>query len=304
MRYRFDYQSDPGHTFSDSSTISNLGTEPLTMDVYATDAVNSDNGKFALPPAADTPTDLGAWIAPELSEVTVPPGGTADVPFALTIPDDALPGDHAAGIVASRLVDATEGSGARIKLDERVGARVYLRVFGAIEPALTLTDVRLDHSATWFPFSRQPTRLSYRVENPGNVALSVYVDIEITDAFGDVTTSTWELDGLLPRNGISHVVDLPDVASVGKAVARIHAQGTLPGDLAGVASPTAGAVAEAFALPLLLLVLVVLATTAVVVWVVRRRRRRAAALPPAPLADPEQPAPGERMQRVVDRSQG
>src|SRR5699024_7766773 len=82
--------------------------EDVTFALLASDGVVGESGAFDLLPSDVEPTDTGAWIDIE-EEVALAAGESAVVPFTITVPEDALPGDHPGGIVASL---STAASGA------------------------------------------------------------------------------------------------------------------------------------------------------------------------------------------------
>ncbi|MEK8107066.1 hypothetical protein NKG94_21505 [Micromonospora sp. M12] len=63
--------------------------------------------------------------------VTVGPNETRVVPFTITVPKGATPGDHPAGIAAT--VTSTGGT---VSVESRVGFRVMVRVNGSARAAL------------------------------------------------------------------------------------------------------------------------------------------------------------------------
>ncbi|WP_435192906.1 hypothetical protein [Streptomyces sp. NRRL F-5630] len=63
------------------------------------------------------------------------PSGTAEIPFTVTAPGRATPGDYVGGLLTSlKQPDDAEG----INGDRRLGIKVRLRVSGALEPALAV----------------------------------------------------------------------------------------------------------------------------------------------------------------------
>ena len=133
-RNYFVYDLAPGDRITDYVGISNLGTEPMTFSVYGTDAFTTDDGSFALLPASDKPTDVGSWIKFAQGRYTVQPGQRLDIPFRLTVPANATPGDHAGGVIGALAQIETDAAGQRINVDRRIAARVYLRVAGNSTP--------------------------------------------------------------------------------------------------------------------------------------------------------------------------
>lgn len=56
-----------------------------------------------------------------------------------------------------------------IYLDQRIGARVHIRLAGDVRPELTVTQVAADYAGSLNPFSRGTAVVTYRVTNTGNV---------------------------------------------------------------------------------------------------------------------------------------
>ena len=102
--------------------------------MLSTDAFNDDAGEFALLETSVAPVDIGAWVTFENGanrlQFDLAPGESRLVPFTVSIPAEATPGDHAGGIAAS--VQSPSG---QVTLDRRLGTRMYLRVSGESKPA-------------------------------------------------------------------------------------------------------------------------------------------------------------------------
>ena len=56
------------------------------------------------------------------------------VPFTLTVPADATPGDHAGGLVASIETPGTDPDGSAVTVDTRFGLPAYVQVAGPLTP--------------------------------------------------------------------------------------------------------------------------------------------------------------------------
>src|SRR5688500_11708828 len=125
----FTYTLDPGEVFGDVVAVSNLGDEPKTFHIYATDAASvADVGGFTAIRDDEKAVDVGTWIELGVEEYTVDPGKRVDVPFRVTVPEDAEPGDHAGAILAIDTADLDPDDEDGISLDvvQRLGARVYV----------------------------------------------------------------------------------------------------------------------------------------------------------------------------------
>ncbi|RRS01387.1 WxL protein peptidoglycan domain-containing protein [Glycomyces terrestris] len=170
-RAAFDYALGPGDTLIDFVGVSNFGTEPITVRLYASDAYTTETGAFDLLPSSEAPVDIGSWIGFNEQTLTVAPETRLDVPFALTVPADATPGDHVGGIVAAVTEETTDASGNEILMERRVGARVHLRVSGELDPNLTPELGHVAYDYEWNPIEPGSVSFDYAVENAGNVRL-------------------------------------------------------------------------------------------------------------------------------------
>lgn len=176
-RLAVEHEIDPGATVSDHFAVRNLGAEEVTFRLSAADGFYNRNGRFDMLPSDQESVDAGTWI--DLPEsVTVPPSGTVVVPFTLSVPENAEPGDHAAGIAAS-VLSVQQGDGAGVGVESRVGFRVMTRVTGELEPAYSVANVHSDYRTSWNPLRPGSLDVSFEVVNEGNTRLEVGGVLEI-----------------------------------------------------------------------------------------------------------------------------
>lgn len=183
-RAAFDYELDPGETLIDFIGVSNFGTEPITVDLYASDAYTTETGTFDLLPSGEDPIDVGSWIGFNEPRLTIESQTRLDVPFALTVPADATPGDHVGGIVAAVTETATDASGNEIQVERRVGARIHLRVTGELDPNLVPESDEETFHYTWNPIEPGDMSFEYAVENTGNVRLQGTLIARVSGPWG------------------------------------------------------------------------------------------------------------------------
>jgi hypothetical protein len=281
----FSFGATAGAVLADHVAVVNYSTEPLSLQLYATDAAETAGGGFGLLPSTTRPAGVGAWITIPAADATiVVPRRSADgpgevvVPIVLRIPDRASPGDHTGGIVAAFRTAGTNPSGQRVVLVLRVGTRVYVRVAGPLAPAVAVQDLRATYTGTLNPFGQGRATVSYLVANTGDVNLAVPAE-------------TVMLSGLV---GDRHQVQLPSIplllagASVRESTAfdgvwpQFYLRASVsarPVELPtfGAAGPVAPVAAStgtwAFPWPLAALVVIVALTSAVAL---RLRARRSA----------------------------
>ena len=273
-RENYAYRVEAGQTVRDAIIIANYDAVPLVLDVYAADGFTTTSGQLDVATREVAPRELGKWVVPAVDRVTVQPGEAVEVPFVITVPANAAPGDHAGGILTTLTSPEVENG---VTVDRRLGIRIHLRVDGDLAPALAIEDLRVDYAGTINPFGTGDATVSYTVRNAGNVRLSAAQAVSLAGPFGSFPVSatgvdavpellpgeTWpvsvQVAGVLPLFVLSGVVGLDPQA----------ATDTTPAPLSVEAS------ASTLAIPWTLLALIVIVAGGIVLWVILGRRRRA-----------------------------
>lgn len=210
-RTRFELDADPGATLTEHVLITNSSTEEREFAVYGADAFNTSTGGYDVLAAAEVSTDVGSWVSVEAPTVTIPALSTAVVPFTVTVPDAATPGDHPGGVVVSpvRLQEADNG----VVVDTRIAVRLAVRVAGEIAPALEVRGLSASFAGSWVPFGSAPATITYEVVNTGNVMVTGEPRIRVTGPFG-VTLAEVDADEtrqVLPGDSFTVTTELADV---------------------------------------------------------------------------------------------
>ncbi|MGW0556234.1 COG1470 family protein [Streptomyces sp. NPDC002926] len=151
----------PGTVLEDKLSVTNRGAEPLAVRLRSADLINTAGGAPAVrgPRRSDA---ASTWITLAANRLTVPPRTRAEVPFSVTVPAGALPGDHPGAVVVE--------SG-----DREAGVRIQLRVSGPTLAALTVEDVSVSGGA-----------IHYSLVNRGNTALTPRLAVRADGLFGEV----------------------------------------------------------------------------------------------------------------------
>ncbi|MHC5797378.1 hypothetical protein ACVXZ4_14595 [Lacisediminihabitans sp. FW035] len=272
-RSRFSYQISPGQQLQDGYLVRNTGTTSQTMTVFATDAFNTPDGGYGLLDTDAKAEDSGAWVtfaggAKALS-LPIAAGASQLVPFTLTVPADASPGDHAAGLVISVLSPSGQ-----VLVDRRVATRLYVRVPGALQATLTVGNIAAKYAGQLNPFTGT-TSLVFTVKNNGNVALAANAVVGVNTYFGIGASSIRRasIGELLP--GASRVITMsvPGVGQLGYLNPYIHLLPTVekdaldPGPLREIDRDTV-----LFVPPWWLIILLVIAAAVWPFLVIRRKR--------------------------------
>ncbi|MEU6654115.1 hypothetical protein ABZ904_32960 [Streptomyces sp. NPDC046900] len=164
-------EGEPGSVLQDAVSVLNPGRGPLTVRLSGADAGDTTQAGSTAP--RTRPVEAGAWlrfarttggrrVAAHTVSVTVPARTRADVPFSVTVPTDAAPGDRAAAILASA--------------DGRTSAvRLRLRVRGPALSAVTVEHVRV-HGG----------RIAYELVNRGTTVLAPRLAVHADGVLGPV----------------------------------------------------------------------------------------------------------------------
>ena len=271
-RSRFSYEAAPGQQLSDNYNVINTGTTAQVMRVFATDAFNTDDGGYGLLDTDAQAVDAGAWVTfqngAKFVDVPLAPGESHLVEFTLTVPADASPGDHAAGIVTS--VTSPQG---QILVDRRVATRLYVRVPGDLQAALTVGSIAADYQPTLNPLDGTST-VTFTVRNSGNIALSATMLVGVNTYFGigAAPAIREQLDEMLPRSTRVVTIKVPGVAQLGylnsyvSLAPAVAENTTSPGPLAVVDRDTV-----TFAVPWWLVIALVVGGAVYLIARVRRR---------------------------------
>jgi hypothetical protein len=208
-RPHFSYTLAPGAHLEDAWIVLNHGDKPLTLDVYAADGLVTPDGQLNVANRDVAPVDVGSWVDVDADHVTIPPGKSAEIPFTITIPSDATPGDHTGGIVSS----LTGTDPAAVTVERRLGARIYVRVDGELRPALRIERLTASHAGSTDLFPQGPLTVSFTVTNSGNTRMAGAAAVRLRGPFGLASrvVPLDDLPELLPGSSYDVSATVPDV---------------------------------------------------------------------------------------------
>jgi hypothetical protein len=266
-RSSFVFDLDPGARLEDSVTIENLTEETIRFRLYAADAFNPDTGGVAVAGPETAPSGAASWITLATNELELPGRTRAQVPFSVTIPVDATPGDHAAGIAALD-IDAEEREqegDVRVDVQNAVAAPLFVRVNGDLRPSVVVSGISVDRGSS-MPGGDRGTDVTVTVTNDGNVRVSPQVVVSVGGlGASGVPTAPVMLNNLLPGSSRTVTVDAGDGPVLGP--------GTV--DVVVAADGITIERTESFwTAPWVVSVVLVLVAGVILAWRRRRRRRR------------------------------
>jgi hypothetical protein len=216
-RQNYDYPVEPGDRLDDALVVVNNGTTPIDLALYAADAFTTDEGRLDLRTRDDAAGGVGAWLALGSDTVSLEPGESAEVPFAITVPDDAEPGSHMGGVVTT---PASTSKGT--EPERRVAIRIHLRVGDAFTPSLSVEDLRVDYSGDTLGAGN--ATVTYTIRNTGDTMLAAEQSVAVAgpfDAFRVTADSVEATPRLLPGETWSVSVPVDGVPPAGVLAATV-----------------------------------------------------------------------------------
>jgi len=286
-RADFSYSATPGARINDYIAVRNYALAPITLQTYAGDAFNGPTGAFDVLRRGQKSKDLGAWISLTRPSVTIPGRSFVIIPFRIQLPANALPGDHDAGIVAAIITQELRSNRNKVAVEERVGARVRIRVSGPLKPELSVRQLKTAYTGSLTPLGSGRAKVTYEIVNTGNVVLSTTQRVEVHALIGGTKQAPAlpAVTSLLPGSSARETVTVNGVTPGIKVRATVVLD-----PKSSSTEPVTGLVevrksASTWAVPwtfLGLIVLLLLLFVALRLWLRRRSRKRAAVLPEQP----------------------
>lgn len=142
----FFVRTSPGRRVTQGLAVSNTGSEPVQMKLFAVDAVTGPYGgaSFGLP---EEPVRFtGKWIKLARTVVRVPGRSTVRIPFSIEVPPEARSGTHLAGIAIYKVLRKRTGSkaskGSSVAITTRRVIAVQVVLPGPSAPRIAISGIR------------------------------------------------------------------------------------------------------------------------------------------------------------------
>lgn len=263
-RPNFAYELVPGDVVEDALVVTNLGSVPLDLAVYAADGFTTPSGHLDLLPDGEPSLDLGTWVTSPTTSIHLEGGQQVEVPFTITVPADAAPGDHPGGIVTSSV---QQGEG-EVRLDRRLGSRIHVRVAGETTLAVGVTDVVTGVETSFVPWEPPAVAVSYTVTNTGNVRALVTTGAQGSSLTGSASAAAEPVE-LMPGSSVPVTLDLGGAWFAGPVDVDVS---VTPQGIDGSVATTSTVSDRVVAVPWAAVAVVVLVLAGAVVLGVRRSR--------------------------------
>lgn len=173
----FSVKLNPGESASLTASVVTVNSMPLALTAYVTNALSVANGGFGAGTQTDTLRAPASWIEFAPTSFKLGSNDTIDLPFTVTVPADATPGEYVAALIAQTDGPiAIHGSGALNQVI-RSAIPVLVTVPGTLTARFTL-------QAPGVTVTGGQATLVIPVANTGNVRVRPAGDLAIADADG------------------------------------------------------------------------------------------------------------------------
>ncbi len=276
----FAWAATPNAQLTDHVAIVNFGTVPVTLNVFATNAVSLPKGGTGFLSRGQSRGGLASWITlhfPHRSgTLSLPAHTKVIVPITLMVPKNATPGDHVGAIIASLTSTIVSKNHAKVHLVQQVAARVVLRVSGRLRPLLTVAGLRVSYANKLNPAESGVATLRFTVQNSGNELLGGKPEIQVQGLFGstEIAAHPVTVPIMLPGGSDSESVTIPGVYPQLLMNAKVTISPTVASGQYDTGLSKYSASTSFWAIPTILLIIVVVLILLAGWWIWRHRRRR------------------------------
>ena len=222
-RGKYEFEIFPSGVLRDFVAVANYRDEPIRVRLLARDATSVTGTAYAVQSSAEKPRDVGAWIDLKKQSIRLPAHTEKIVPFEISVPDDARPGDHAGAILVSLLAKQAKPTGGTVVIDHRVGMKVAVRVPGELRPELSVENMSVAWGGVTSFLGRGDATLRYTVLNTGNVVMRATQEVRFARPGGLRGTSgnVPPIDEILPGGTVDVIRVVPGLFGAGPMTATL-----------------------------------------------------------------------------------
>jgi hypothetical protein len=223
----------PGAQARGEAVVINLSNETQAVRLSAADAITTSEGAFTLAGDGAPASGVGAWVTPDVTELTLGPGERQTVGFTMSVPAGTLAGDYAGGLIvqADNPTNTLTGEGVAIEVVERVGMRIYQHVPGERDGTVVIEGLSALRLGGVRSTVGMPTGLEVRfaAHSTGNVRYERLIGrVELLEGETVVTARGVDLGTMLPGGRRTVALKLPLSGIGGDYTVRVELRSSPP----------------------------------------------------------------------------
>ena len=180
---RMEITADPGQTVTGKLLL--LNEQDGTKTFYSSFENFEPSGDSGAPRFIGAGDGLATWMEID-SKVTLESGKSIDIPYSITIPQNAEPGGYFAAIFFGSQAPGVQGGG-EVSIGGKIGVLILLRVSGEVAEGGGLLEFITKEKNRFF--STLPISFFYRLNNTGGDRIVPSGEIKIKNIF-QITSAT------------------------------------------------------------------------------------------------------------------
>jgi hypothetical protein len=197
----FIFDAQAGATIQSKVRITNIGTATGSVALYPVDATTGQTSGVVYHTSTDPRTDVGSWVSVGAQHVTLAPKQDQIIPFSITVPASARPGQHVGGLVAEDLaVQGGSSSSVQINIQHLSIVAVQVNLPGKQSQRLDATAIQAGGMSNY-------QILYLGLSNTGTQMLKPTGTLQVTDMSGhQLKQMRMTLDTILPKTAIDYPI--------------------------------------------------------------------------------------------------
>ncbi len=172
---------DPGATVDEGLLLVNYRDNERTVSVNAVDSSTSTDGSFSCREDVEPKKEVGTWVKLQSNKIVLASQESKIIPFTITVPKGASPGEHGGCISIQDQANLPTGSGGGVKLGFRTAIRIAITVSGDVTKEAVIKQVTISRNQSG------KYVVSPIITNKGNVSLDVATHAQLQGRFGEKT---------------------------------------------------------------------------------------------------------------------
>lgn len=234
-----------GGTFHDEVVVSNTSDAAVDLIVAGVDGLTGQTAGAVYANRQDPVRKAGTWLSPDAATMTVAPHTEANMGFTVTVPGDAAPGDHLAGIAFENAHPTS--SGGNFSVTQVVRAVMGVQV---VVPGDAVFHMHVDSVTLEALPGTEVASAVIRMGNDGGKLGKPDVSVTVSGPDRYHKTVERQVDTILPGDTIDFPFNWPDTLKPGQytvvastsdssgSAATTRGDADLAKPLAGVDAPT------------------------------------------------------------------
>lgn len=218
----FTLKAQPGDVLHEATVVSNSSDEPIEVLVDGVDGLTGKTSGVVYANRDDRHLETSRWLRPEARRLVIEPHTTEKFRFRMKVPEDAVPGDHLAGLAFQDVHESTSKSRLAVRQVLRVVIGVQVTVGEGSPAQADLGKLQIAP----LPGTNVPS-VVLELRNKGQTLCKPKARVTLTAPDGNRRTAEQQLETILPGDAIDYPLPFKGALEAGEyqAVAAVDGCG-------------------------------------------------------------------------------